>query len=156
MHTTTQAETSSTLPTTSEFLTAICSFTRGQCSITAKSKAPKSSLANGPSSAGSETSSSLQPRSVLSLVQSVLYSFSPKVHNKLRGLGHCDQAKDPLYGKQCQVNAYQCTSQLEEAENDVHRHSLRALVGLGHFHRGSNEWSAHARSTRKSALSSTC
>ena len=74
----TQAETSSTLLTTSECLIAIFFVTHGQRSITAKSRAPKSSLANGPSSAGSETSSSLQPRSVLSLVQSVPSSFNLK------------------------------------------------------------------------------
>ena len=75
-----------------------------------------------------------------------------EVLHKLHAWGARDQAEDIVRPKQCKVDAYQRTSQLEEAEDDIHRHSVRPLVGLGDVHRGNHEWTTHPCSARESAL----
>lgn len=79
-----------------------------------------------------------------------------QVHHKLYARGGRNQAKDGVYRKQCQNNASQCRSKLEEVEGDIHRYSLRPLVTLGDVHRGNNGWPPYPRSTRKSTLPGMC
>ena len=124
----------------------------------AKTRAQKRSLANGSNSVASGINSSSQPRSALSSPQ-----FRPrgthsiaKVLHELCARERPDSTKGVIHGEQLEIDVYQLGGKLEKAPDVVCRHLLRPLVGLGDFHRGSDERPPQSCSTRKGALFGTC
>ena len=71
----------------------------------------------------------------------ILFTSTPlayciPVHDELQARGPQRKIQSQLHREQCEELEGQRRSKSEKAAHDVHRHTLSALVGLEHFHRG--------------------